>query len=279
MAKYKTEVVEAAGYAVTVTYKPVKGMRLRVSNRDASVALSAPRLTSRRRIIAMIEDNKAWLDATSQRILSRLESTRNVYEAGASFSLFGDRLTLRLLTSEEAAKRGMQALVEQWEQGRPGLPGGAELPGRAGAKPNKATRLGQVWADREYLWVWLPPEAYNPEAEAKQELVESLVERYFEEILEETLQGFLDKWFPRLGLKPLPFRVRQMSTRWGSYSARTRKITFNRSLVHYRRSLIEYVVVHELTHCFDMSHGSGFQRRMDEALPNWRTLRRELNRH
>lgn len=255
MAKYKTEVITAAGHEVKVTFKPVKAMRLRVSNRDGSVSMSVPRLTSHRRIVAMIEENRLWLDDTYARIQKRLAQAQISYEAGSLHLLFGNRLSLRYATGEDLRRLGLQGWLE---------------------RENPGWSRGQVWADKEFLWVWLPAQA-NPEAAPEE--VPALVESYFDSLLREALQGFLEKWFGPLGLSPIPFRVRKMSSRWGSYSAKTRKITFNRSLVHYRRALIEYVVVHELTHSFDMSHGPVFCQHMDKALPNWRTLRRELNRH
>lgn len=41
---------------------------------------------------------------------------------------------------------------------------------------------------------------------------------------------------------------------------------------------LEYVVVHELVHLREPSHGEGFAAAMDKALPLWRTYRDELNR-
>ena len=42
---------------------------------------------------------------------------------------------------------------------------------------------------------------------------------------------------------------------------------------------LEYVLVHEMTHLWENGHGEDFQRRMSAYLPQWRQLRRELNRH
>ena len=43
------------------------------------------------------------------------------------------------------------------------------------------------------------------------------------------------------------------------------------------RELVEYVVVHELTHLKVHNHGAAFKALMDARLPNWRSLRRRLN--
>ena len=44
------------------------------------------------------------------------------------------------------------------------------------------------------------------------------------------------------------------------------------------RELVEYVVVHELTHLKAASHGPRFYALMDARLPGWKDLRRRLNR-
>jgi predicted metal-dependent hydrolase len=41
---------------------------------------------------------------------------------------------------------------------------------------------------------------------------------------------------------------------------------------------LEYVLVHEMTHLWARGHGERFQRLMDGWLPDWRDMRREMNR-
>ena len=65
---------------------------------------------------------------------------------------------------------------------------------------------------------------------------------------------------------------------WGCCHWRDRYITYNADLAHAPRDLVEYVVVHELTHFAVHDHGPRFYALMDERLPGWQTLRRRLNR-
>jgi hypothetical protein len=55
-------------------------------------------------------------------------------------------------------------------------------------------------------------------------------------------------------------------------------VVYNAELVRAPRELIEYVVVHELTHLKVSNHGPRFRALMDERLPGWSVLRRRLNR-
>ena len=59
---------------------------------------------------------------------------------------------------------------------------------------------------------------------------------------------------------------------------RKRQITYNAELARVPRELVEYVVVHELTHLKAANHGPRFYALMDERLPGWKLLRRKLNK-
>lgn len=41
---------------------------------------------------------------------------------------------------------------------------------------------------------------------------------------------------------------------------------------------LEYLVVHELLHLIDRTHGDRFKALLDQHLPQWRLVRSELNR-
>jgi len=72
--------------------------------------------------------------------------------------------------------------------------------------------------------------------------------------------------------------MRAMKTLWGSCHIVRRRITYNTELARVPRELVEYVVVHELTHLKVASHGPKFYRLMDARLPGWKELRRRLNK-
>lgn len=100
-----------------------------------------------------------------------------------------------------------------------------------------------------------------------------------EEIAElERLTGELTAlWAERLGEKEVEWQTRAMKTLWGSCNFRRRRITYSRSLSGMPKELVEYVVVHELTHLQAHDHGARFQALMDARLPGWRDLRKRLN--
>lgn len=84
-------------------------------------------------------------------------------------------------------------------------------------------------------------------------------------------------WEPRLGVKVCGYFLQRMKTRWGSCNHRRGHIRLNTELVKKPRDLLEYIVVHEMTHLLEPTHNERFQLLMDEAMPHWRQVRHELN--
>lgn len=85
------------------------------------------------------------------------------------------------------------------------------------------------------------------------------------------------EWTARLGEPGVTWRLRRMKTLWGSCHWAKRRITYNTDLARAPRELVEYVVVHELTHLRVHDHGPQFKALMNARLPQWHPLRRHLN--
>jgi len=84
-------------------------------------------------------------------------------------------------------------------------------------------------------------------------------------------------WSQRLAEPNVAWKIRRMKSVWGSCHFRRRSITYSAELARVPRAYVEYVVVHELTHLKAPNHGPLFYRLMDERMPGWQRLRRELN--
>lgn len=96
-------------------------------------------------------------------------------------------------------------------------------------------------------------------------------------LLERLLTELHTLWTARLNEPGVTWKLRRMKTLWGVCHFAKRQITYARQLALKPRELVEYVVVHELTHLKVHNHGPAFKALMDARLPNWRQLRRRLN--
>ena len=81
---------------------------------------------------------------------------------------------------------------------------------------------------------------------------------------------------PQLRMGVHEVRVRRMRRRWGSCSPQG-IITLNPELMQASPACIEYVIVHELCHLRELSHGHRFHRLMSEVMPDWQSRRDRLN--
>lgn len=71
---------------------------------------------------------------------------------------------------------------------------------------------------------------------------------------------------------------KQMTGRWGSCSDK-KDLTFNCFLLQLPWDLIDYVILHELTHTKVMAHGPVFWNEMEQVLPNVKALRKRIKAH
>jgi predicted metal-dependent hydrolase len=83
--------------------------------------------------------------------------------------------------------------------------------------------------------------------------------------------------FERLGVQRPRLVIRQMTHRWGSFTAKG-ALVLNLELVRASPSLIEYVIAHELSHALHPDHGAGWQDLLTRVMPDWRTRKDQLER-
>ena len=85
----------------------------------------------------------------------------------------------------------------------------------------------------------------------------------------------LDHFAPQLGVRWRKLSLSNAGTRWGSASANG-SIRLNWRLVHFRLPVIDYVVVHELSHLRVMDHSPQFWSTVASVMPDYAVLRSEL---
>ncbi|NOJ92353.1 M48 family metallopeptidase [Corallococcus coralloides] len=86
------------------------------------------------------------------------------------------------------------------------------------------------------------------------------------------------KWTFALNVRVKRLFVQRMTTKWGSCNPTAATIRLNTELAKKPPECMEYVLVHELAHLIEPTHGDRFRSIMDKHLPQWKHLRDELNR-
>ena len=76
-------------------------------------------------------------------------------------------------------------------------------------------------------------------------------------------------------LKYSELKFRKMKNRWGSCNSKA-VITLNTKLIKIDKDLIDYVIVHELSHLVHMNHSKEFHSLLNSFMPNSKALEQRL---
>lgn len=106
---------------------------------------------------------------------------------------------------------------------------------------------------------------------------ERLMNEWYRELLKPQIQKRVEELVKKTSKTPSDWQIKLMKTKWGSCNNEDARLLFNLQLAKKPYECIDFVVTHEFCHLFDKTHGKIFIAKMDELLPNWRELKKELN--
>lgn len=104
-----------------------------------------------------------------------------------------------------------------------------------------------------------------------------VVDEFYKQCIEQQLESMLPFWEDRMSVTVPNLVLRRMKSRWGSCRSDGQRICLNSELAKYPLDCLEYVLVHEMVHLFEMSHNHRFKALMDRFLPDWRERKMRLN--
>lgn len=111
--------------------------------------------------------------------------------------------------------------------------------------------------------------AFGPSVEAVNEYLEKHSLPVFQKRLDIYTKEFV-------GLPKFRLRVRKMKSRWGVCNKGSMTVTLNTLLIHKSYFLIDYVIVHELSHFDHMDHSTAFWKCVEKHYPEYKKARKEL---
>lgn len=100
--------------------------------------------------------------------------------------------------------------------------------------------------------------------------------KFYKKHAKESLPGRVSRIAQKLGFKPTSVKVLELGARWGSCS-KAGGVNFSWRLAMLPPFVVDYLIVHELTHLDIPTHSDEFWRRVQTAYPDYRLVERWLS--
>lgn len=106
----------------------------------------------------------------------------------------------------------------------------------------------------------------------------ALIFKFYRTFLQQQIADLITKWEKRMKVEVSGYGIKKMKTKWGTCNIEAKRIWVNLELAKKPQACLEYIVVHEMVHLLERHHNDVFIAYMDKFLPQWRTLKTELNK-
>jgi predicted metal-dependent hydrolase len=117
------------------------------------------------------------------------------------------------------------------------------------------------------LVIYAPDSAFR----RKKELIASVLRK----IATDYLQKAISHWLETTGLSIHRLLIKNHYSKWGSCSS-LKNINLNWHLIMLDKSLIDYVIVHELMHLHEMNHSDRFWKHVEQWYPQHKNARQKM---
>lgn len=104
----------------------------------------------------------------------------------------------------------------------------------------------------------------------------NLLDDLYRKQLAKIAPQFIEKFEEKMQIKVAEFRIKKMKTRWGTCNRKARRIWINLELAKKPLRCLEYLIVHEMVHFFEVRHNQKFYALMTKFLPEWKDVRKLL---
>lgn len=111
-------------------------------------------------------------------------------------------------------------------------------------------------------WIFSIPEGWD-----KEKIIEVLIP-YFKASLKQYLEDRIRYYEPMFSKKVKSLTIRNQSTKWGSCSSK-QGLNFNYRLIFAPLEIIDYLVVHEMSHLEHMNHSKSYWKKVYSVMPDY----------
>jgi len=112
----------------------------------------------------------------------------------------------------------------------------------------------------------------------KNGILELALEQWYRTEATKLINERADKLRSQMGISYQRIVIRGQKTRWGSCSHK-KNLSFNWKLIMAPEPVIDYVIIHELTHLKEMNHSKRFWELVAQYRPRWREYKKWLKQH
>ena len=112
----------------------------------------------------------------------------------------------------------------------------------------------------------------------KNGILELALEQWYRTAAAKLINERADKLSSQMGISYKRIVIRSQKTRWGSCSHK-KNLSFNWKLIMAPEPVIDYVIIHELTHLKEMNHSKRFWELVAQYCPRWREYKKWLKQH
>ena len=106
---------------------------------------------------------------------------------------------------------------------------------------------------------------------------EKIMSDWYRQSLKKVIPDYIKKWEKIMRVTVNDWGVKLMKTRWGTCNVQDKRIWINLELAKKNPRCLEYIIVHEMVHLLERHHNKKYKAYMDKFLPNWKSIKNELN--
>ncbi len=264
------------GLEIEVVRKRIRNVYIRIYSPDGRLCVTAPVSMSEESIRSFVFKRIAWIQRKLELIREQKREVPHRYINGEIHTVWGQEC--RLVVVANSSRSPMVSVV--WPDNslvdeiinRFGSSSGVEC-GRQGSVLQRERELCKQLG-QGLLILQVPSGEQENRA-----CCEGILAAWYREQVHSEAAAHIANWEPVIQVPVEKVFVRRMKTKWGSCNVRACTIRLNTELAKYTPECLEYVTVHEMVHILEPSHGPRFVAFMNQFMPDWKRIKKELNRH
>lgn len=108
--------------------------------------------------------------------------------------------------------------------------------------------------------------------------IKEMLTALYKKLLKRHIASRIEVYQKHFKFRPEKVTIRDQKTRWGSCSS-ARNLSFNYRLMMAPKGVIDYIIVHEMSHLEHMNHSKSFWKKVHQVMPDYKKHEAWLKSH